>query len=612
MSALRLRYLSFFGPNRAPATVEFRDGLNVIYGASNTGKSFIVEAVDFMLGGRGPLRDIPERVGYSQVMLAIETENSAFSLLRSTEGGPFRVFDGIHSDKLPDGEGRILSDQHNERREDNLSVQLLKCLSLTDRHIRRNRRGDTQSLSFRNLARLVVVNEEEIIQQRSPLSDGNYVADTANASTFKLLLTGVDDGSLKQADTSSPAQQTRGAQLDLLDDLIGDYRERIKKLAGPPRELEEQLERLEGTLLSQSQDLVATEAQFRDASAKRRHLFKRLEDDNNRLTEVLALLERFALLAQHYVSDLKRLEAIEESGSLFAALGPGPCPLCGAAPEHHGSHDDCGGNVLPIVEAARSEMTKIRTRQGDLGITIEGLEKERNTLQRRIPRTEQSISEASIRYADVVAPLKSARQKYSDLSDKRVNVQKALSAYSTLQDLEERKSSLERESATDGSNTYETGLSASVVDKFSVVVLELLKLWHFPSADRLHFDMKTKDFVINGKPRASYGKGLRAITQAAFSIGLLEYCKREDTPHPGFVVLDSPLLSYREPDNPEDDLRGHDLDSSFYNALGQQQGWRQTIIIENTDPPASAERAGHYIVFTGVNNRGRFGLFPPR
>jgi hypothetical protein len=612
MSALRLRYLSFFGPSRAPASIEFRDGLNVIYGASNTGKSFVVETLDFMLGGRGPLRDIPERVGYNQVLLAIETDSAAFSLVRSVEGGPFRMFDGIYSDKLPEGEGRVLSDQHSERREDNLSTVLLKYLSLTDRHIRRNRRGDTQSLSFRNLARLVVVNEEEIIQQRSPLSDGNYVADTANASTFKLLLTGVDDGSLKHADASSPAQQTRGAQLDLLDDLIGDYRERIKKLAGPPRELEEQLERLEGSLTSQSRDLVVTEAQFRDVSARRRSLFKRLEDDNNRLTEVLALLERFALLAQHYISDLKRLEAIEESGSLFAALGPGPCPLCGASPEYHASHEDCAGNVLPVVEAARSEMIKIQARQGDLGLTIEGLEKERSVLQRRIPRTEESISEAAAQYAEVVAPLKSARQKYSDLADKRVNVQQALSVYSTLQDLEERKNSLERESATDTSNAFDTGLSASVVDKFSVVVLELLRLWHFPSADRLHFDMKTKDFVINGKPRASYGKGLRAITQAAFSIGLLEYCKREDTPHPGFVVLDSPLLSYREPDNPDDDLRGHDLDSSFYNTLGQQQGWRQTIIVENTDPPASAERAGHYIVFTGVKGLGRFGLFPLR
>ena len=44
----RLRFLGFFGPQKPPATVTFGAGLNVIYGASNTGKSFIVEAIDFI------------------------------------------------------------------------------------------------------------------------------------------------------------------------------------------------------------------------------------------------------------------------------------------------------------------------------------------------------------------------------------------------------------------------------------------------------------------------------------------------------------------------------------------------------------------------------------
>jgi AAA15 family ATPase/GTPase len=69
LRGFRLRFLGFFGPEKAPATVAFGPGLNVLYGASNTGKSFIVEAIDFMLGGKPPLRDIPERVGYDLVLL---------------------------------------------------------------------------------------------------------------------------------------------------------------------------------------------------------------------------------------------------------------------------------------------------------------------------------------------------------------------------------------------------------------------------------------------------------------------------------------------------------------------------------------------------------------
>jgi hypothetical protein len=34
---------------------------------------------------------------------------------------------------------------------------------------------------------------------------------------------------------------------------------------------------------------------------------------------------------------------------------------------------------------------------------------------------------------------------------------------------------------------------------------------------------------------------------SAFKIGLLIYCRQKQLPHPGILVLDGPLLSYREP-----------------------------------------------------------------
>ena len=44
----RIRHLVFLGPQRTPASVAFGPGLNLVYGASDTGKSFIVEAIDFI------------------------------------------------------------------------------------------------------------------------------------------------------------------------------------------------------------------------------------------------------------------------------------------------------------------------------------------------------------------------------------------------------------------------------------------------------------------------------------------------------------------------------------------------------------------------------------
>lgn len=608
---LRLRHLSFHGPSKPPASISFGPGLNVVFGASNTGKSFIVETIDFMLGGKGPLRDIPERVGYDRVLLAFETlESQQFTIARSADGGAFALHEGLFWDAVPQTSGQTLGDQHNDKRDDNLSAFLLSKLDLAHRVIRRNKRGATQSLSFRNLARLVVVNEEEIIQQRSPLSDGSYIADTPNSAVFKLLLTGVDDSALLQGPSRSP-DHARIAQLDLLDELIEDQRHRVREIAGPPSELEDQEKRLENAMKAQEAQLAASEAEFRAASTRRRELLQRVESGRNRLADIRSLLERFTLLSAHYLSDLERLRGIEEGGTLFSALGEGTCPLCGAAPQHHRSSEACDGNMELVVAAARAEIAKILVRQAELKETIAGLRKEAANFERRLPGMEQVAGSVSRQIESIVAPnLRHLRRTYSELAEKRGEVREAQGAHVTLKELEDRRTVLESEVAIQSANFPDVELSTTVADKFALIVLEILKQWNFPDAERVHFDTKSRDLVINGKSRTSFGKGLRAITQASFTIALLEYCRREGTPHPGFVILDSPLLSYREPEGETDDLRDTDVISHFYSFLAASKENRQVIIIENTDPPTQVQASPFTYKFTGEIGNGRCGLFP--
>jgi len=613
---LRVRHLTFIGPGKEPAGIAFGPGLNVIFGDSEMGKSFIGEAIDFMLGGKGPLSDIPERVGYDRALLAIETlDGHAFTLVRSTEGGAFRVFDGLHVDAVPDSGATELADQHNERRDDNLSTFLLSKIGLSHKRVRRNKRGDTQNLTIRSLARLLIVNEEEIIQKRSPLSDGNYAADPANTAIFKLLLTGTDDSALVGATGRSPEEQSRNAQLDLLEQLVRDYQAKVKELAGPSAELEDQLERLDKSITARGEQLAISEAEYRGLSGQRRELLKRIEDGRNRLTEITSLLDRFTLLDAHYRSDVERLRAIEEAGSLFVALGEGPCPLCGAAPEHHRLGDDCDGNIDGVISAARAEITKIGFRQTELRETISALRKEGTSFERRLPKIEEQAAGLSGRIQQIVAPsLRELRNTYSDLADKRGEVREALGLHRTLKDLEDRKTRLEKEADTGGgsSNLADMDLSTSTVDKFAALVLQLLKVWHFPNVERVHFDLRARDLIINGKNRTSFGKGLRAITQAAFTIGLLQFCRENGTPHPGFVILDSPLLSYREPEGEADDLRGTDLNARFFEFLAKLSDDRQVIIIENTDPPADVQALPQTIKFAKKPGAGRVGFFPLR
>jgi hypothetical protein len=612
MHGLRFRYLTFLGPNRESASLEFGAGLNVVYGASNTGKSFIVDTIDFMLGGRLPLRDFGERVGYDRILLGIETlDGKSFTIHRSTQGGVFTVYEGLHH-AVPAEGGVELGESHSDRSDENLSSYLLTKVDLSKRRLRRNKRGNTQSLSFRNLARLMIVNEEEIIQQRSPLSDGGYIADTANTSVFKLLLTGVDDSALGKGATATPEETSREAQVELLDTLIKDLQHQVRELAGAPTELENQLDRLDGTMNKQAQQLAISESHYREVAGNRRDRLKKLDSANNRLTEVQALLDRFKLLDQHYDSDLARLRGIEEAGTLFSAYTEGDCPLCGASPEKHKKGTGCGEDVDAVVAAAKAEAAKVVTRRAELQDTVKSLTREAKSFERRVPKIASEAHEFSLEIETILAPqMRVMRSTYGELADKKVEVREALALYRNLKDLEERRLKLlEEEGATGNLANVDVELSTATVDKFAELVLSILKKWRFPDVERVHFDLKTRDLVINGKQRTSYGKGLRAITQAAFSIGLLEFCRENETPHPGIVMLDSPLLSYREPDSDADDLSHTDVNSHFYAYLAAMKSDRQVIIIENTDPPANIQSSAQATRFTGNPSVYRTGFFP--
>ena len=153
----------------------------MICGASDTGKSFLAEAVDFMLGG-SELKVIPEREGYSAIQLGLSsTEGESWTFERAISGGDFILRRGDITEKL--------RQSHAHERIDNVSGFLLAKIGLLGKRIlKSSAKSKTNSLSFRNLARLVIVQEGEIQQKGSPFWGGQFTLKTAELATIKLLL----------------------------------------------------------------------------------------------------------------------------------------------------------------------------------------------------------------------------------------------------------------------------------------------------------------------------------------------------------------------------------------------------------------------------------------
>ncbi len=65
----------------------------------------------------------------------------------------------------------------------------------------------------------------------------------------------------------------------------------------------------------------------------------------------------------------------------------------------------------------------------------------------------------------------------------------------------------------------------------------------------VEFDTDICDIKVNGRPRSSFGQGVRAILYTAFLVGFLKYCIKNNLQHPGFTVIDSPLTTYKKHKN---------------------------------------------------------------
>lgn len=611
---ITLKQLCFTGPEKPDACVEFQAGLNIIYGASDAGKSFILEAIDFMMGGGAPLRDIPERVGYDRIWLSIaRADQTEFTLTRSTEGGDFNLYEGV-TQKIPEGRTPLtLKSKHDAKKADNISTYLLDQVGFSEKRLKKKADGSTISFTLSFLRHLCIISETDIQKQGSPINTGQFITATAEMSAFKLLLTGVDDSALIKSPSNTPANQSRDAKLEVIEELILAYETRYTELADDVldgQEFRDQLELLEKSISLEQEQLNFSESSYRSLSMQRSALRSIIEKSSERLAEIREMLQRFTLLKEHYGSDISRLEGIQEAGSLVEALAPGECPLCGSVAGSPHASSPCDANLEGVVVAANAEKAKVEKLRAELLSTMQKLELEAQSFERIIPKNQKDLSSLEVKIEEATPSVLEQRASYLSLVEKRANVRVVITAWDELDNLRDRKTSLEDITETQGSESQPVSeMSASVLDSFSQFMEAILKAWHFPKAERVYFDPQKRDFVIAGKPRGSRGKGMRAITHAAFTIALLEFCKREKHAHLGFIVMDSPLLAYREPDAADDGVTETGLNEEFFSYLSKWTD-RQAIIIENVDPPAQFSEQSYSTYFSGTPGVGRAGFFP--
>lgn len=402
---------------------------------------------------------------------------------------------------------------------------------------------------------------------------------------------------------------TKNSNLNLLDELLIQENEKREILLSKIVPDED------------SKDISITTALLKSIQQNIAHLntiISKLEIQRNKETSNIrynqTVLNRFHLLKQQYISDIERLQFIDEGSFLIDQLVVNKCPHCGKKIDSF--HDKCDGLDYGMVSTScEYEISQTELKLSELDKSISTTLSVISEGKSRLIKIENDIRINNKKLEDTLNPeLDSLNKKMKEFSNiekiktELEQIDKKIIQYNTLiSDFKEKKH-------LRYSSPNQTALDIIKNAEFDEELCKTLNSFYYPKDEKINIEFymnkfKELDFAINEENRISFGKGSRALLASSFYIAVRNYCNKMNYPHSNFLILDSPINAFK-------DLKANEiLDSSIKNKfikyLSKELCNFQTIIMENldiSDIPNNIKNKIHIIEFT-KSCKGRYGFF---
>lgn len=578
------------GSGKTDSSIELSNGVNIIYGPSNTGKTCIVKCIDYMFGSDKEPIDVS--AGYQYVKIIVKSINGKLTMTRKI--GEKKIQVDSTDDRISSGKYNTKADRNNYHKTIN-SIWLL-LIGVDQMHlIISNENFKKQILSWRTFSHMFMLTETKIISEYSSLLSGHDTSNTAVISSLIFLLSGKDFAESETKDSKEIKDAKKKAVKEYINKEIFRLSERNQEL------LVQEKEAADADIELEVENIVSKiaehERQINESIDENKKLLAQLNIDNEALSECNVLLNRYNELTTQYTADLKRLSFIIDGEVNFSEQSLAQCPFCDNKIDVKKTHN--------YIDAAKSDYKRIKLQVKDLEKATLSLCEEKSALEQEIKillgKKELTEELIEIELKPQLYILKEKVSEYRDMIERKKEMD-------ILKKFTEQKTAdiIDNESDDESELKFKVKehLDYSFINDLSNSISSFLEISKFDNLFSVRFDKSSMDIVVNGKKKDSNGKGYNAYFNSVVAIVLSRYMKEKAEYSPDFLVLDSPILSLKETQSkkPSETMRN----TLFENIISNQNGI-QTIVIENEIPDIDYNGV-KTIHFTKEKDNGRYGF----
>lgn len=566
MQTLMIEKLRVSGVGKIDGIVEFTDGLNLIQGRSNTGKTWILRCINYLFGN--DKRPYTPATGYTEIEGVFKTERYGKITFTRKLDSPF-VHVTSDNDQVQNGDYATDYQTNSVLYLNDLWMNILGLEKVVE--VPKSARYARERMSWRNIAGVFYVDEDEISKSASIVIKDSAYEDTPLLASLYFLLTG--DYKEGVAEILDPKKATARKQ-----GILEFIEERADALRNQRTDYIIQLEQISGTDIEKEMQEITdqirdTKQEIDQLVEESKSIAQQLSEYQQKDTNCRILIERYETLISQYKADLQRLDFIAKGKNAVQRMPlNNVCPFCGG--EIHPEEDE------NYMEAINAEIRRIASELTVIAATVKNVQEEQNEIQNIIDELYErrsSINGVLEQKQLVIQDYREGLQRYKDYNSLQTGIR---FVNEQLEILGKKKVAELKKKKNPPLYHPKKEFEQLVGMDFTTSLNKILKECNYTLGGYASWDFSNFDILIDNEPKSDdQGQGYRSFLNSVVAMMIYEYFNRDDAfIKPGFMMIDTPLLGL---DEDEEGLNMDTIRNGLYEYLLKHQGNGQIIVVDN-------------------------------